>query len=293
MGIYDRDYYQEEERRRWGGGRGSFGSGRSMVVSLILLNVAIYIADVLSGQKISDAAALSSDVFRRPWLCWQLLTYGFLHDQNHITHILFNMLFLWVFGRDLEANYGKAEFLRIYLVSIVIAGLAWVVFTTATATVAVDAGARAARLEGASGGIMCVMILYVLHFPRRLLYIWGVIPVPAWAIGTLYVVFDLFGVGSDDMVAHVAHLAGAAFGFLYYRAGWNLGRLVPQRFSLRSFRIKKPRLRIHDPKNRQVDLNQQVDRILEKISREGEASLTKNERRTLEEASRRYQRRRD
>ena len=285
MGIYDRDYYQEEERGRYGGvGRGGYTSGRSLVVNLILLNAAIYVADVFSGQRISDVAALSSDIFRRPWMWWQFITYGFVHDPHDFTHILFNMLFLWVFGTDVETVYGKAEFLRIYLTAIVLAGVAW------AATVAASGGPS---LVGASGGIMCLMILFVLHFPRRLLYIWGVIPIPAWAIGTLYVVVDLFGMGSNDMVAHVAHLAGAAFGFLYYRAGWNLGRLVPRSLSVASLRINKPRLRVHEPKDEERDLGRQVDQILEKISREGEASLTRQERRTLEKASRRYQRRRD
>jgi hypothetical protein len=138
---------------------------------------------------------------------------------------------------------------------------------------------------------MGVIILFVMHFPRRIINIWGVIPVPAWGLATLYVVVDVLGVGSNDNVAHVAHLAGALFGFVYYRAGFNLGRLVPRGLSARSFRFK-PRLRLHEPEDEGRDLNQKVDQILEKISRQGEASLTKGERRTLEEASRRYQRRR-
>jgi membrane associated rhomboid family serine protease len=283
MGIYDRDYYQEEEKRRWGGGS-RIGGGRSMVINLILLNVAIYIADLVFDNKISSAFSLKSDLFRQPWLCWQLVTYGFVHDPHDIRHILFNMFGLWIFGTSVEDVYGKAEFLRIYLVSIVLCGLAWLAFT-ATA-------AGPASLVGASGGIMCVMILFVLHFPRRMLYIWGVLPVPAWGIATLYVVFDIMGLGSDSGVAHVAHLAGVAFGFIYFRAGWNLGRLVPSRLSPGSLR-RKPRLRVHEPRDDSADLNRKVDQILEKVGREGEASLTKSERRTLEEASRRYQRRRE
>jgi hypothetical protein len=99
---------------------------------------------------------------------------------------------------------------------------------------------------------------------------------------------------SANGVANVAHLGGAAFGFVYFRSHINLGRLMPRKLSDISgslFRLR-PKLRIHDPADEVVDLNRQVDEILEKISREGEASLTKKERRTLEDASRRYQRRR-
>jgi hypothetical protein len=67
--------------------------------------------------------------------------------------------------------------------------------------------------------------------------------------------------------------------------------MIPHRLSTAMFRLR-PRLRIHDPEEASRDLNDQVDAILEKISQQGEASLTKKERRTLEDASKRYQRRR-
>ena len=255
-----------------------------MVFTLILLNAAIYVADLLFAHRISDALALQPDLFQKPWQFWQLLTYGFVHDPNDLKHILFNMFGLWLFGTDVEHVYGRAEFLRFYLCTIVVAGLVWV--ATATA-------AGGAPLVGASGGIMGVMILFVMHFPRRIFYIWGLLPLPAWGMAALYVLIDVMGaMHSTDRVAHSAHLAGVAFGFIYFRTGLNLGRLVPRR--LADLRMRwRPRLRIHDPDEQAHELSQKVDTILEKISRQGEASLTKSERRTLEEASRRYQRRRE
>jgi membrane associated rhomboid family serine protease len=253
------------------------------VINLVLANAAIYVADMLFDGRISSSLALKSDLFQQPWHAWQLVTYGFVHDPKNLLHVAFNMLGLWFFGRDVEGFYGRAEFLRIYLVAVVVAGLLW----------AISAANRGNQeLIGASGGVMCVIILFVLHFPMRRILIWGVLPVPAWALGTLYVLTDFFGVRDDDIVAHVAHLGGMGFAALYYYSGFNLGRLVPRRLKVPSFKFK-PKLRIHDPEERAADLNQQVDRILEKIHREGEASLTKSERRTLEEASRRYQRRKE
>ena len=91
-------------------------------------------------------------------------------------------------------------------------------------------------------------------------------------------------------MAFSVHLAGAAFAFVYYQRGWNLTRLTPGRIPWPSFR-RKPRLRIHEPEQEPgSDLSAEVDRILEKIYREGEASLTGKERKTLETASREYQR---
>ena len=277
MGIYDRNYYQEERRGLW-------PNGRSMVVNLILFNVAVWVADLISGGEISKFLGLKSDLVQKPWQFWQVLTYGFMHDPNDLRHILFNMFGLWLFGTDLEAIYGRAEFLRIYLSTIVFAGLVWVGVSAASGTQGV--------LIGASGGVMGLMILFVLHFPRRMFYIWGIIPLPAWGLGAMYVFFDVIGAARNvDNVAHVAHLSGVAFGFIYYRSGWNLGRMVPRRFSTDIFRWR-PKLKIHDPETEARDLNQQVDLILAKITTSGEASLTKKERQTLEKASRRYQDRR-
>jgi membrane associated rhomboid family serine protease len=277
MGIYDRPYYRGEERSAWLG-------NRSMVVNLILVNVVVFVAQKVF-EGFTATFSLHSDLLREPWNFWQLLTYGFLHDPENLAHIVFNMIGLWVFGTDLEQIYGRAELLRIYLATIVAAGLVWV---------GVEAFGQheQASLLGASGGVMGLMILFVLHFPRRTLLVWGILPVPAWGLAAAFVVFDIFGAANPgDNVAHVAHLSGVAFGFLYYRLGWNLGRMVPSRLSGAMFRFR-PKLRIHDPEEAARDLNAEVDAILAKISQQGEASLTKKERRTLEEASKRYQRRR-
>ncbi len=284
MGIYDRPYLHDEEHSSgWAG-------GRSVVVNLIIINVVIWVLGDVFDTPLNSWLELKSNLVQQPWQVYQLLTYGFAHQG--VFHILFNMLFLFFFGRELEDIYGKAEFLRIYLVSIVLAGIVWVVFTAPTQS----ADEPPARVLGASGGVMCVVMLFVMHFPRRLIYIWGVLPVPAWALGAFFVVGDLLGMAQARQpgqvgVANVAHLAGAAFGFLYFRMKWNLGRLVPSGLGDLKRTLLRPKLRIHDPDRESRDLSRQVDAILEKISREGEASLSKKERRTLEEASRRYQRR--
>jgi rhomboid family protein len=287
MGIYDRPYIRDEQRSTpWGG-------SRSLVVNLIIINVAVWLASVIfEKQDINGWLALKTNLFQKPWMCWQLVTYGFAHGG--ILHILFNMFFLWFFGRELEDIYGRAEFLRIYLVAIVFSGLAWV-------TVSAISG-QPGSVIGASGGVMALMMLYVLHFPRRVLLVWGILPTPAWVLGIIFVAMDVLGFAGSaggnaertgPQVANVAHLGGALFGFVYFRTGMNLGRFVPRRLADLKGPLLGPKLRIHDPNKEARDLNRQVDAILEKISREGEASLTKKERRTLEEASRRYQRRRE
>jgi membrane associated rhomboid family serine protease len=279
MGIYDRPYLQEDRGAR-------FGGARSMVINLIIVNVALWLADALFDGRPREWLELRSDLFHEPWRFYTLLTYGFEHAPA-VGHILFNMIGLYFFGSAIEAVYGRAEFLRIYLVSLVFSGLVWLV-------IAVADNQQHTALVGASGGVMAVLMLYVLHFPRNIIYIWGVLPIPAWLLGTIFVVLDIFGFmhPGDSQVANVAHLGGALFAFIYYRSGMRLGSLVPRRLSDIRIPTFRPKLRIHDPEKDTRDLGRQVDAILEKISREGEASLTKKERKTLEEASRRYQQRR-
>lgn len=294
MGIYDREYYREDEPQ-------GLLSGRSMVVNLIILNGLIFLADSLFFSErgpmdnkvgaISTALALKANLLAAPWNCWQLITYGFVHTPGSIGHVVFNMLFLWFFGVDVESVYGRKEFVRIYLTLIVMSGLAWVIVHD----VAVGSIDSQGTLIGASGAVLGIAVLYVLHFPRRIINFWGVFPVQAWVVVSLFIAGDLLSFlqlkTGNPMTAYSAHIAGAACAFVYFRSGWNLGRLVPSRLSLSALKLK-PKLRIHDPESDERELSRQVDRILEKIHRDGEASLTKKERKTLEEASRRYQRKR-
>jgi membrane associated rhomboid family serine protease len=306
MGIYDREYYRDEPRRP---GVGDW----SAVTTLIVINVAIWVIDqftpnptrrlgewlvVDSSRHWLDAhMQLLPDLFTHPWQAWQLLTYGFAHDPNSVMHILFNMFGLWLFGRDVEAIYGRKEFYRIYVSLLVLSGLGWVAFQMILAP-----DDRAPAI-GASGAIMGITMIYILHYPYRMFLFMFAIPVPAWALGVIFIAWDVLGATGrlhlgPENVANTAHLAGAFFGFVYYRTHWTLFSLWPGRFFSGAFR--RPKYRVHrgdDDGNargggsagsEQRQLQQQVDDILAKISREGEASLTSAERRTLEEASRKY-----
>jgi membrane associated rhomboid family serine protease len=278
MGIYDRDYYREQPR--------SLPTiGGSMVTTLIAINVAVYLLDWASQWRLStDYLALRGGLFRVHWQAWELLTYGFVHEPDRVMHILLNMFGLWIFGRDVEGVYGPVEFLRFYLSATVLAGLVWLI------TDGYWSNPNSIML-GASGAVMGVMMISVLQNPRRTLLLNFFLPVPAWLVMALFVAFDVMGTLSpqQDNVAHVSHLAGAAYGFLYYRRGWNLGRLAPPRW-LERLTSRRPRLKVHQTDPRESS-EAELDRLLEKVGREGEASLTARERSTLEEFSRRYQRR--
>ena len=160
------------------------------------------------------------------------------------------------------------------------------------------AGDRESLLMGASGGVMGVAVLFACNFPRRMMIVFPIpIPMPAYVMVGVYVMLEVLQTTNRaSHVAHWAHLGGAAFGFLYYRTGWNLFRIWPR--GLRMPR-RKAKLRVHDEdddRNEPPDdylttgkIQKRVDELLAKISREGEASLTNEERQFLADASRRYQ----
>ncbi len=286
MGIYDRDYYDEGNQPGV-----TLRSPQSIVVSLIVANVVLFLIDGLvwpDTHRLTAWLAVSDQTLFKPWLWWQFLTYGFAHDPTSIWHIFFNMLQLWFLGRVVEQLYGRAEFLRIYLVMIVLGSL---VFGLASELVQ----GQGYTLVGASGAVSGVVMLFVLNFPNQTLVLFPIpIPVKAWVIGVLLVVANVWGSLSPESgnTAFSVHLVGIAFAYLYVRNRWSLGWLGTGNWRLPSLR-RRPRLKVHQPAKDDEDLSAEVDRILEKIHREGEESLTRRERRTLEDASRKYQRRRD
>ncbi len=292
MGFADRGYYRSESP--------SFMEEWTGVLTIIVANVAVWVANLLGANEfdLSRFLALKGDLPNHLLKAWELVSYGFVHDSQNPWHLVFNMLALWFFGREVEAIMGRAEFLRFYFTAIVIAGLAWLV------SVQIGSPLFAPRMSlvGASGAVMAVLAVFIWYFPRQTVLLWGVLPVPAWALGVLYFVSDLQGAASGGgQVANVAHLAGAIFGGLYAWQGWNLGLFTDLRERFRRSRMRVVRPDDDEPGRRGPDarsqsaldaeLQEAVDRILEKISRSGEGSLTNDERDTLTRASRRLKER--
>lgn len=285
MGLYDRDYYQERPQGFSLGG----GGDRMLVTNLVLINVAVYLVEIVAPNVASMMALHTSDLIQ-PWYWWRLLTAGFTHDPNNVMHIAFNMFVLWMFGRDVEMLYGRREFLRVYLAMIVFASAVWLV------TQRILWPDESAQMMGASGAVTGILILFAVNFPRRTILLFFVLPMPAWVLAVLIVLLDLSGaIRQGDEIARSAHLAGAAFAFVYWQTGIRFTRPGAGGGWLGGLAGKfkrRPKLRVHDPDRKDRVLSDQVDRILEKIHQQGEESLTPAERRTLEEASRRYQKRR-
>lgn len=293
MGIYDRDYY-----RREGPGFFSVFSNGGVVRSLLLINIAVFVFQLLLPQITRYFWLDAQDIIRGE--VWRLLTYAFLHDPSYLLHIVFNMLFLWWFGREMEDRYGSKEFLAFYLVSALIGGLAYFGWQLAK-------GDNSPAL-GASGAITAVLVLFAFHNPQRVIYIWFVLPIPIWLLVVLQVALDSFVFLGNfrTETAVTCHLGGALFGFLYYKRQWRLLDLWSSFRDLRPRRAR-PRLRIYreesdtqpvpvsaPPDRADIDeqLEAKLDVVLEKVARTGQNSLTEGERDILLRASEVYKKRR-
>jgi membrane associated rhomboid family serine protease len=293
MGIYDRDYYREQQSGL------TLRAPRSMVVILILVNVAVWAANELitpppKGAKnlglISDTLAVYAEspthpeTLTHPLYWWQFVTYGFVHVRDFLfLHLLLNMMGLWFLGRSVEERYGRWEFLWIYLAMLVLGSVAWAVAETFLH--------RNPALVGASGAVSGVVLLFILNYPHVTLVLFPIpIPIKAWVFGVILVVYNVYGaVEQMGTTAFGVHLAGMAFALVYFRGQWNLSRLLGG--LLPWFQAtRRPKLRVHR-EDEEEDLSQEVDRILAKIHSQGESSLTRKERRTLETASREYRKR--
>ncbi|HLA86308.1 MAG TPA: rhomboid family intramembrane serine protease [Thermoguttaceae bacterium] len=303
MGFYDRDYYRDDQPGF------QLRGPRTMVGWIILVNVVVFIADGLftptpspNATTICNILACKSYTLVRPWLWWQFVTYGFTHTpfQISVMHILSNMLGLFFLGPAVEQRYGSREFLRLYLAMIVLGGVAWsaLCMIQGDRAVTINGETFYPMMVGASGAVTGVVLLFAFNFPRQMLLLFFVIPVPAWLVGALLVATNLFGQAGygDQHIAYSVHLSGLAFAGAYYYFGWNLGR-VTGRLSF-DWLKRRPKFRVHSPGRDEDDgptddrLAREVDRILQKIHDQGEASLSKQERRTLEAASRQYQKQR-
>ncbi len=147
---------------------------------------------------------------------WQLFTYMFLHAN--LTHLIFNMIGLWMFGAQLEQTWGTRRFLQFYFLCGIGSGVCVVL-------VDLLSGAPNIPTIGASGAIFGVLLAFGMLFPDNPIWIWFLFPVKAkWFVLGLGVINFLYLIKSPGSgVSHVAHLGGMLIGFLYLKS--NLRRV--------------------------------------------------------------------
>lgn len=300
MGLYDRDYQRDDYQGYGGESYGQPGlrlrMPESITVRLILINVVVYVLQLVLEPGFTNIFALHEYWYLQPWNVIAFITSGFLHSTDSLWHLLVNMLVLWFFGRAIEQRYGSREFLLIYLCGIVFAALCWNIteLLTPNEVVIVQGQPReiTGLLLGASGGLATILALFILNYPHVRVYLYFLIPVPAWLLGIIWLGGDMLGaITRSGNVAFTAHIGGALLGLLYYKFHWRLAGFVPHHFKLPSFK-RRPPLKVHrGDAEVEAPLDAEIDRILRKINEHGQESLTAAEKRTLQKGSAAYRRR--
>lgn len=298
MGIYDRDYYRPQPR--WGGNFG-FPHG-SFITPLVWALGAIFLLQVLTSPRDPFTNWLALDPSRvRSGEIWRLLTYGLVHDIKDPLHILMNGLVIWFFGKMLELEIRPTKVAQIFLSSVLVGGLiystiAWLGFRPGGGI-----------CLGASGGATALLVTAAWRHPKQPILLFFLFSIPLWAAAVLFVSLDLFlFLQGGSRVAVEVHLSGALVATLwewsnrtdYFQIGifqkWKRSIFGPK---LRVFRDDVPQtVRPKETTNSATRAKvgqasaskkfpkvheQEMDRILEKISSKGMQSLSDEEKKFL------------
>ncbi|MEW6701798.1 MAG: rhomboid family intramembrane serine protease [Bacteroidota bacterium] len=309
MGLDSRDYYRPS-------GYGGFSFFPPVLKNILIVNIAVYFFQMIFENinfggvpgwyflnryfALNPLTGVDQAGLPYNFQIWQIFTYQFMHGG--FTHILFNMFMLWMFGMEIENIMGSRKFLIFYLSCGVGAGLLQLLLPPLLFE-------GLAPTIGASGAVFGVMIAFAMFFPDRYVFIYFLIPVKAKYLIAFLVVIEFLSVGDQSVVAHIAHVGGALTGFTFImidrKNQLTAGNLFSSfrksngMFSSSEFK-KRNKFRpaayneIEDAKF--YDINEskkdddavdqeEIDRILDKISKSGYQKLSESEKKILFEAS--------
>jgi membrane associated rhomboid family serine protease len=250
------------------------GSMPRAIRILLGINVALFLIDlIIPGKYIFTYLALDPIRTIHQLEVWRLITYLFVHSSNPF-HILINMLLLWMFGSSLVDTMGERKFWWFYLATGVFSGLCSLVFYSVTK--------NPTTVIGASGALFGLMFAFAKYFPTQQFLILFLFPVQARYAVFIFGAVELVSITANDNIAHVAHLGGAVFAWLYFMFE-ERGVAV-----LSTWQNRKANRAQKVAKKTAQELGQvmvDIDPILKKISLTGMNSLTKEEKEKLEKAS--------
>ena len=259
--------------------------GRLIIANAVVL---LLLRTIFTSPALAGGLAFSpGHALERPWT---FLTYMFVHAG--LLHLLFNSLMLFVFGGPVEQRMGSRSFILFYLYC----GVGAAIFCLALSGIM-----SVGPFVGASGAVLGVAIAFATFWPDAELIVFPFpIPIRARTLVMVLVGLDIFFyfVTPGDGIAHLAHVGGAAFGYLFFRLQ-GLSRRSPHPPPRAVERVVMVQSGPSDPERRapvtpvrprrrpEADpVAAEVDRVLDKISEKGIASLTAAERRFLDEVSR-------
>ena len=259
-----------------------------IAINAIMVFIQLFF-QALTGSSLSIYLGFLPDLWTTITQPWRMFTYMFLHSLSNPFHFIFNMLWLWWMGKPVEETIGPRNFITLYLG----AGL-----TGALVDVILSLMGSPVPVIGASGAVYGIMVAFAMLFPKTPIMLLLLPPIEArFVVGGL-IAIDVLLLNSGDNVARFVHLGGALGGFLLMRARAN-GRdlsFIPRYLEYLYMKIKPKGKTASKPKNKNMSIvsdaeiieevdQTELDAILEKISKKGYDSLTKEEKRKLFELS--------
>ncbi len=243
---------------------------------LLIINIIVFVLIELSGKRstLFLSFGLVPSMVWTQLKIWQIFTYSFIHGG--FFHIFFNMFVLWMFGKDLENQWGTKDFLIYYFVCGMGAGFITVLFGINSII----------PIVGASGAIYGLLVAYGFTYPNRTVYLYGVFPlkVKYVVLGFGVIAFVASLSITQSKVSHITHLAGMIIGIVYilFNFRWKNIRLWYTKIRLGSIQNKQSSY-----EDEEAHIKMQVDKILDKLNDQGWESLTSKEEKFLTRASRR------
>ncbi|MCF8260769.1 MAG: rhomboid family intramembrane serine protease [Melioribacteraceae bacterium] len=317
MSYDSRDYYRPS-------GFGGFSFFPPVIKNLLIINAVVFFLQLITERIAIEGGIVTIEHYITRYFAlipfldgkvfidsyryleaaffpWQIITYQFLHGD--FSHIFFNMFMLWMFGMELENTWGSKKFLVFYLVCGIGGALLQLILS----------GNQVPTI-GASGSVFGVMVAFAMFFPNRYIFLYFLVPVKAKYLIAFLVLIEFMSVGNMSIVAHLVHLGGALTGLSlvlldkkyhlnvdgywrnlkdWYDSWRNSGGSSDNFRKPKKSMWAKPTVEeaeyfdINDKQSRSDESysQQEIDKILDKISESGYQNLTEREKRILFEAS--------
>jgi len=262
----------------------------NIVEKLIFINIGVFVVTLL--LKVIFGLYRSNGGFVFDWFAleyaydallikpWTLLSYGFLHAG--FLHIIFNLIALYFIGNLFIQYFTQKQLLNFYLLGTFFGGLLFILSHNYFPLFEGGTG----PLVGASAGISAIFIGIATYMPNYQIQIRFIGFVKLWHLAAIWIGLDILGLIGGNAGGHFAHLGGALFGFLYVNKASNkninLLNSIASLFKTKKKSNLKTVYKSKEKKKTNVDLNQQqIDAILDKISKSGYDTLTKAEKEFL------------
>ncbi len=283
MGIYDRDYTHDRYRSIYSSGGGGMRIGfpkmTPVVKWLLIANIGIFFFQLLvpdTANLTVGEVSIKTDFLEKFFVClpdarafqlWRLISYQFLHGDP--IHILFNMIGLFFLGPRLERHWGRNKFLTFYLGCGVAGGITYIILAQMGIV-------RMGPMLGASGAILGMLAACAILFPQFVVFFFF-FPIPIRIAAIVLTLLYLANVisGGYNAGGDAAHLGGMAAGAAYVMSGPWRRKIKWKSFQKNQYKKKKET----------DELQNEVDRILEKVHNKGIQSLSRKEKKILRKAT--------